>query len=101
MNLERGLRLAATALALGCAPATASALSPTELFAKVSPAVWVVGADHDAAGTGALGSAVQIGPRNLVTACHVVNGATTVRISHRAEPWADGPDRQEDQALPV
>jgi serine protease Do len=61
-----------------------AALTPAELFARVSPAVWMVQADHAAPGAGAGGSAVAIDARTLATNAHVVNGATTIRVSHDA-----------------
>jgi serine protease Do len=57
-------------------------MTASEVFAQASPAVWVVQADHASAGVGEAGSAVQIGPRTLVTACHVVDGATSIRVTH-------------------
>ena len=79
-----GLRLAALVAALALAPAAARALTPQEIFAKVSPAVWVVRAHHAQDGSTALGSAVVIAPRLLVTACHVVAGATAVEVARDA-----------------
>ena len=61
-----------------------AALTPAELFARVSPAVWMVQADHAAPGAGAGGSAVAIDARTLATNAHVVNGATTIRVTHDA-----------------
>lgn len=74
--------LSALALAAGALSAgAASAMTPQDLFAKVSPDIWVVRAQHGASPTFAIGSAVAITPRLLVTACHVVNGATGVTIA--------------------
>jgi S1-C subfamily serine protease len=76
--------LAVLAPALALAPVAALALTPQEIFAKVSPAVWVVRAHHAQNGSTALGSAVVIAPRLLVTACHVVAGATAVEVARDA-----------------
>lgn len=62
-------------------PALAAPLSPADVFAKASPSVWMVQADHASAGNGEAGSAVEVGSRTLVTACHVVDGATSVQVS--------------------
>ncbi len=62
----------------------ASALTPAELFAKVSPSVWMVQADHAAPGAGARGSAVAIDARTLASNAHVVDGATSIRVTHDA-----------------
>ena len=75
--LHRSLLAAAAVLAAG----SAHALSPQDVFSKVQGAVWVVRAEHGAAPTMALGSAVAIAPRLLITACHVVNGATGVTVA--------------------
>ncbi|HLK25944.1 MAG TPA: serine protease [Caulobacteraceae bacterium] len=69
--------LAAGAM-LGAAPAP-KPLTPEQIFAKVQGSIWVVRV-RDASGSGALGSAVEIGPRLLVSACHVVQGATSVDV---------------------
>jgi serine protease Do len=97
--------VAATSLFAAIA-APAAALTPSEIFAKVSPSVWLVHADHAAAGVGEDGSAVMIGARTVVTACHVVDGATSVRISREggklnvpvAQVTKD-PDRARDLCL--
>lgn len=72
--------LGIAALTLIASPAIA--LTPQALFAQASPSVWMVQASHDSANATSLGSAVVIGSRTLVTACHVVHGATSVRVTH-------------------
>lgn len=72
---------AAAALAAASAPAP-TALSPSQVFAHASPSVWMVQASHASPGSAAIGSAVEVGVRTLVTACHVVEGATTVKVTH-------------------
>jgi serine protease Do len=74
-------RFAALAGAILLAPGAVYAMTPQAIFAKVSPAIWVVRAHHGQEATIALGSAVAIAPRLLVTACHVVAGATAVEIA--------------------
>jgi serine protease Do len=73
---------AAIVLALAAAARPAAALTPADLYAKVSPSVWMVQADHASPGTGEAGSAVALGSRTLATACHVVDGATSVQVTH-------------------
>ena len=80
MNLVSTLSLAGL-MTVAFALDRAAALTPEDLFAKVSPTVWVVRAQHGDSPTLAMGSAVAITPRLLVTACHVVNGATGVTIA--------------------
>lgn len=82
-------------LALWC-PSAAWALTPAELFAKVSPAVWRV-QTYDADGLPlGQGSAVVIAPGRLVTNCHVLAKARRVQlrrdgaqppVSARLELW--------------
>ena len=98
--------LVAVGAALGLAPEAAGALTPQEIFAKVSPAVWVVRAHHAQNGSTALGSAVVIAPRLLVTACHVVVGATAVEVARDAgksvvpiQTVSRDPDRTRDLCL--
>ncbi len=67
--------------AMALAPGIAAAMTPQDLFAKLSPTIWVVRAQHGASPVFGLGSAVAIAPRLLVTACHVVVGATGVTIA--------------------
>ena len=64
--------------------ADADALTAAQIFQAVSPSVWVVKAIHSAKGDGAQGSAVVIGKRTLATACHVVQGAISVTVTHSA-----------------
>ena len=69
-------------------PSTNRALSPVEIFQKVSPAVFVVealGADGESVD---LGSGVAVAPNLLITNCHVVQNGHTVRISRGDKKWA-------------
>ena len=71
----------AVMIALALAPNVAAAMSPQDLFAKLSPTIWVVRAQHGDSPVLGVGSAVAIAPRLLVTACHVVEKATGVTIA--------------------
>jgi S1-C subfamily serine protease len=63
-------------LALVFAAQEACALTPAEVFAKVSPSVWRV-RTYDKEGLPlAMGSAVVVGPERLVTNCHVLRRAS-------------------------
>jgi S1-C subfamily serine protease len=75
------LRPLAALIALALAPNVAAAMTPQDLFAKLSPTIWVVRAQHGDSPTYGMGSAVAIAPRLLVTACHVVAAATGVTIA--------------------
>jgi S1-C subfamily serine protease len=71
----------AALLAALLAPAHA-ALSPTEIFAKISPSIWRV-QTYDADGVPLkLGSAVVVAPDTLVTNCHVLKSAARVTVRH-------------------
>lgn len=71
--LESPAALVVGALAL--MPLIAHALTPAEVFAKVSPSVWRVRTyDKEGLALGQ-GSAVVIGPDTLVTNCHVLRKA--------------------------
>jgi serine protease Do len=81
MKSKRTLQLA-LALAVVGAPCAAQALTPAEVFAKVAPSVWVVKALQDDPKHGVMGTAVVLGPRTLVTACHVVRSSASVSVTH-------------------
>ena len=104
MNVFSTLSLAAL-LAGTLAAGPAAALTPEALFAKVSPTVWVVRAQHGD-NTVALGSAVALGPHLLVTACHVVNAATGVTVARdngqrvvKVVTVTHDPDKSRDMCL--
>jgi S1-C subfamily serine protease len=83
MARNKSIAIALMASVTGaCVATSALAKTATEIFAEVSPSVWVVNAAHADKGVVAQGSAVVIGPRRLVTACHVVNGANAVTVTH-------------------
>lgn len=73
-----GLALAPILAAAASAP---QPLSPAEVYAKASPSVWIVQADYASPSSIEGGGAVAIDHRSLVTACHVVNGATSVKVT--------------------
>ena len=66
----------AALLALLAVPMGAFALTPAELFAKVSPSVWRIRSyDKEGLPMG-IGSAVVVGPGQLITNCHVLRKAS-------------------------
>ncbi len=69
------LAVAATAIT-----ASAWALEPDVLFAKVSPSVWTVVATDAQARNQSQGSAVVIGPGRLVTNCHVLARMARIQV---------------------
>jgi serine protease Do len=74
--------LASLALTLAVSlPASAQApLAPDALFARVSPAVWVVQASDAQGKTLATGSAVATGPGTAVTSCQLLAKASSVAL---------------------
>ncbi|NML42779.1 trypsin-like peptidase domain-containing protein [Ramlibacter sp. G-1-2-2] len=79
MKLQvRALSAALAALVLA---GPAAAISPEELYDRVSPSIWLVENDMGG-GKGAIGSAVVIAPGVLVTNCHVVEKAASLRVAH-------------------
>ena len=66
-------------------PGLASALTPEELFRKVSPAVWVVIPRDDQGRALGSGSAVVVSPGRLVTNCHVLRKAASVTLRRERE----------------
>lgn len=74
-------RVTFTLLAL-LASASAAALSPAEVFEKVSPSVWAV-RGLDASGRAfSFGSGVVIGTGRLITNCHVLAKAKSIQVVH-------------------
>ena len=79
---RRGLQLGVLIAGLLVKPALSQAMTPAELFAQVSPSVWRVQTlDRDGLLLGQ-GSAVVIGPGQLVTNCHVLAKARRVQLRH-------------------
>jgi serine protease Do len=63
---------------------SAQALTPSELFAQVSPSVWQVHT-YDKEGLAlAQGSAVVIGTETLITNCHVLRKASRFTVGHES-----------------
>ncbi|AYQ27832.1 MULTISPECIES: S1C family serine protease [unclassified Polaromonas] len=75
-------RLLITLAATAAATTTAFALEPEEIFKRAAPAVWTVKADVGNNQV-AIGSAVAITPSLLVTACHVVSKAITIKLTQQ------------------
>jgi len=70
------------------AAAPAQPLSAADLYARLSPSVWVVRTyDQDDLRLGQ-GSAVVIAPQTLVTNCHVLRKARRVEVTHDKEAHA-------------
>ncbi|MBL0919212.1 MAG: serine protease [Hydrogenophaga sp.] len=88
-----GLALAGP-LASGQAP-----LAPEDLFERISPSVWVV-RTFDAAGRPHMqGSAVAIGPGQLVTNCHVLRQAKSLTVGRENVSYGatlEHPDPERD-----
>lgn len=75
---------AAVLAAAACAASMAQGLSPAQVFAQVSPSVWRV-QTLDADGLLlAQGSAVVVGPQQVVTNCHVLAKARKVQLRREA-----------------
>lgn len=75
--LIAGILLGLTRLAWGAPPA----LTPEELYERIAPSVWLVETDHGN-GQGSIGSAVVIGPAELVTNCHILEKARAISVMH-------------------
>src|SRR5687767_3623175 len=71
------------AVLASCLPlaAAAQALSPEQLFEKVSPSVFVVHTYDKQNKRLATGSGVVVGPGQIVTNCHVLAKSASVRVS--------------------
>jgi hypothetical protein len=80
-----------------CAPA--AALTPEELFAKLSPSIFII---HTWDGQGkrlSLGSGVVVGHEQVITNCHVLRQASSVAISRGNVSYGaelEFPDAQRD-----
>lgn len=93
---------AACAVLLGHAASAQQVLQPDELFERVSPSVWTV-KTFDADGRGlAFGSAVVIGPGQLVTNCHVLSKAKSMAVTHENVSYGatlEAPDPERDLCI--
>ena len=67
---------------LACFTAPASALNPEKLFEKVSSSIFQVIAEQTQADGASSGSAVVVGPEQVVTNCHVLEKAKVIHIKH-------------------
>ena len=77
---------------IGCSRSTSpfaksQTLSPVEIFQRVSPSVFVVEALDEDGKTLMLGSAVAMARDFLITNCHVVQSASSLRVSRGKEHW--------------
>lgn len=73
-------RLGLACLLSGAAASPALALTPAEIFAKVSPSVWRIRAYDKEGLPMSQGSAVVIAPETLVTNCHVLRKAARLSV---------------------
>lgn len=93
--------MAAAALSLFAQP-PAYALDTAQLLAKVSPSVFTVATVGPQRAPLSTGSAVVIGPGQLVTACHVLAGARGVTVQRDNVSYGatlDAPDVERDICL--
>jgi len=80
----------------------ATALSPQELFRRLSNSVFVVEALESPDQVRALGSAVAVGPDEVITNEHVVARGRSLRVRYGEETWSALPvqlDRGHDLCL--
>ncbi len=94
--------LAAAFAALSFSAAAQPALTPEQLFEQVSPSVWVVHTLDGERRPLMQGSAVVIGPGQVVTNCHVLRGARSVSVGRenmRFGATLEHPDTERDMCL--
>jgi serine protease Do len=87
---------------LGLSAAAQPTLTPEQLFERVSPSVWVVHTLDSERRPLMQGSAVVIGPGQLVTNCHVLRGARSVSVGRenmRFGATLEHPDTERDLCL--
>lgn len=72
--------------ALAAIPAFA-ALAPDQLFSLVSPTVWRVSTSDASGQTLATGSSVVTAPGTLVTNCHVLKGAASLKVTQGTQSY--------------
>jgi S1-C subfamily serine protease len=78
MRLDFHALLVGVAVSLGAAPA--AALTPEEVFTRVSPSVWFVYGADDTDRRLTQGSGVVVAPQRVITNCHVLENASTVFV---------------------
>lgn len=83
------IRAAALFFALTMLQGTAWAVSAKDVFAEVAASVVVVLALNEAGETVAQGSGVVVGDYEVVTNCHVLDGAATLAVRQAAD-WSGG-----------
>ncbi|MCP3021888.1 S1 family peptidase [Cupriavidus basilensis] len=98
----RRFALIATPVFLALAAANASALDAAQLLTKLTPSIYAVRAMGANNAPLASGSAVVIGPGQLVTACHVLAGARAIAVRRdnvSYDATLDAPDVDRDLCL--
>jgi len=94
--------LAALLATLSLSAAALPALTPEELFERVSPSVWVVHTLDSERRPLMQGSAVVVGPGRMVTNCHVLRGARSVSVGRENMSFGatlEHPDTERDLCL--
>jgi serine protease Do len=85
MDIWAGIRpataLASAVLAAGAAAQGPDPVAPEQLFERLAPSVWTVETFDARKQPLGMGSAVVIGPGNLVTNCHVLAKASQVAVA--------------------
>lgn len=87
---------------LSLSAAAQPALTPEQLFERVSPSVWVVHTLDSERRPLMQGSAVVIGPGRMVTNCHVLRGARAVSVGRENMSFGatlEHPDTERDMCL--
>jgi len=87
---------------LGLSAAAQPALTPEQLFERVSPSVWVVHTLDSERRPLMQGSAVVVGPGQLVTNCHVLRRARSVSVGRENMSFGatlEHPDTERDLCL--
>jgi len=64
-----------------------STLAPHELFLRLAPSVFVVDALNNQGSVTASGSAVALGPDEVVTNKHVIESADSLRVRQGSKTW--------------
>lgn len=89
------MRSLAAALLLG-AVTVVHALEANEIFKRADPSIVVI-TTKDKAGKGIQGSGILIGPRDVVTSCHVLTDATRISVK-QGDVTRSGTIRYQDSA---
>ncbi|HRD93050.1 MAG TPA: tetratricopeptide repeat protein [Accumulibacter sp.] len=92
--------LLALACFAGALPATGAALSPEQVFARVSPAVVTVRTFDDQGAEIAQGSGVVVAPEQVATNCHVLRESSLIRVETAATGAAGAVDNEGKAGAP-